>query len=223
VAYEPGVTGPPGTWQAKVFLAYASEDRKVALAVQEAITEGAIAEGDGTITVVKWDVNAELTDSIFNNILSTMSGTDFGVFLYSPVDYCRKNIRWSRATSMEFSDLNVLTMSFEIMLKIIAPVPPAYQGQPAAEHPQSAARTGQPLTAEETYSRGVTSLAALGKLTRVLEDPSPGRIVVHATYGIGRIMGFDPEGAKPRYVDVQLESGIGRYKTTELFEAPTGL
>jgi len=122
VAYEPGVTGPPGTWQAKVFLAYASEDRKVALAVQEAITEGAIAEGDGTITVVKWDVNAELTDSIFNNILSTMSGTDFGVFLYSPVDYCRKNIRWSRATSMEFSDLNVLTMSFEIMLKIIAPV-----------------------------------------------------------------------------------------------------
>jgi len=69
----------------------------------------------------------------------------------------------------------------------------------------------------------VTSLAALGKLTRVLGDPSPGRIVVHATYGIGRIMGFDPEGAKPRYVDVQLESGIGRYKTTELFEAPTGL
>lgn len=58
----------------------------MALAVQEAITEGAIAEGDGTITVVKWDVNAELTDSIFNNILSTMSGTDFGVFLYSPVD-----------------------------------------------------------------------------------------------------------------------------------------
>jgi hypothetical protein len=101
VAYEPGVTGPPGTWQAKVFLAYASEDRKVALAVQEAITEGAIAEGDGTITVVKWDVNAELTDSIFNNIRSTMSGTDFGV---------------------EFSDLNILTMSFEIMLKIIAPV-----------------------------------------------------------------------------------------------------
>jgi hypothetical protein len=86
VAYEPGVTGPPGTCQAKVFLAYASEDRKVALAVQEAITEGAIAEGDGTITVVKWDVNAELTDSIFNNILSTMSGTGFGVFLYSPVD-----------------------------------------------------------------------------------------------------------------------------------------
>jgi predicted nucleotide-binding protein len=31
-------------------------------------------------------VNAELTDSIFNNILSTMTGTDFGVFLYSPVD-----------------------------------------------------------------------------------------------------------------------------------------
>lgn len=86
MAYEPWVTGPPGTWQAKVFLAYASEDRKVALAVQEAITEGAIAEGDGTITVVKWDVNAELTNSIFNNILSTMSGTDFGVFLYSPVD-----------------------------------------------------------------------------------------------------------------------------------------
>lgn len=63
----------------------------------------------------------------------------------------------------------------------------------------------------------------LGKLTQVAEDISPWRIVVHATYGIGLVMGFAPEGAKTRYVDVQFESGIGRCKLTELFVAPTGL
>jgi len=258
---------PPGTWHARVFLAYASEDRKVAIAVQEAITEDAKAEGDGKIEVVKWVVNAELTDSIFNNIQSTMSGTNFGLFLYSPVDVkARDNVvfesglyigmkKADRAIillpknyEVEPSDLHgILGLQYpydelrddakdhrarvnlldgvgaDIVDRIrnIMTQPSADQEPPAAE--QSAARTGQPLTAEETYSRGVTSLAALGKLTRVLEDPSPGRIVVHATYGIGRVMGFDPEGAKPRYVDVQFESGIGLYKLTELFEAPTGL
>jgi hypothetical protein len=52
---------------------------------------------------------------------------------------------------------------------------------------------------------------------------SPGRIVVHATNGIGRVMGFDLEGAEPRYVDVQFGSGIGRYKPAEPFEAPIEL
>jgi hypothetical protein len=69
----------------------------------------------------------------------------------------------------------------------------------------------------------LTALAALGALTGVGEDVSPGKIVVHATYGIGRVMGFDPDGAKTRYVDVQFEAGIGRCKLTELFAAPTGL
>jgi hypothetical protein len=63
----------------------------------------------------------------------------------------------------------------------------------------------------------LTSLAALGKLAPVAEDFSAGRIVVHAIYGIGRVMGFDPEDADPRYVDVQFGSVIGRYKITELF------
>jgi predicted nucleotide-binding protein len=80
------VPEPPGTWHAKVFLAYAKEDRKVAVAVQEAVTEAAKAEDGGKISVVKWVVNADLTASIFDNIQSTMSGTHFGIFLYSPVD-----------------------------------------------------------------------------------------------------------------------------------------
>ena len=36
-------------------------------------------------------------------------------------------------------------------------------------------------------------------------------------------MGFDPQNADPRYVDVQFGSVIGRYKITELFEAPIAL
>lgn len=81
MAYEPGVTGPPGTWQAKVFLAYASEDRKVALAVQEAITEGAIAEGDGTITVVKWDVNARDNVVFESGLFIGMKKADHAIIL----------------------------------------------------------------------------------------------------------------------------------------------
>jgi transcription-repair coupling factor (superfamily II helicase) len=65
--------------------------------------------------------------------------------------------------------------------------------------------------------------AGQGKLTPVGEDVLPGRIVVHATYGIGRVLGFDPEGAARRYVDVQFGSVVGRYKLSELFVAPIDL
>lgn len=259
----------PGTWQAKVFLAYASEDRKVAVAVQEAITEEAKAEGDGKITVVKWIVNAELTDSIFNNIQSTMSGTDFGVFLYSPVDVkARDNVVFEsglfigmkkadraiillpRNYEVEPSDLHgILGLKYpydelrddaedhrarvnlldgvgaDIVDKIrkVMTQPPAYQEQPAPGQPQSGATTGQPPTGVEMISTVLAFRAGEGKLTLVGENVSPGRVVVHATYGIGRVMGFDPEGAQPRYADVQFESGIGRYKLTELFVPPAGL
>jgi hypothetical protein len=259
----------PGTWQARVFLAYASEDRKVAVAVQDAITEDAKGDGGGEITVVKWVVNAEFTDSIFANIHSTMSATDFGVFLYSPVDVkARDNVVFESGLYIgmkkadhaiillpenyvvEPSDLHgILGLKYPYdklrddakdhrtrvnmldglgvtiadRIRAIMAKPSPREDQPDTGQPQSGARTEQPPTAAETYSRGLTSLAALGALTGVGEDVSPGRIVVHATYGIGRVMGFDPEGAKTRYVDVQFESGIGRCKLTELFVAPTGL
>ena len=257
----------PGTWQARVFLAYASEDRDVALAVQEAINRYAKGK-EGKIDVDTWEVNSELSESILDNIQYSMGERDFGVFIYSPVDgKARDNVVFETGLfiGMKKADHTIILLPDNYLvapsdlhgilgppypydevqvakdhptrvakmgaagakivdrIREIMALPPPRQEQSYTEQPQSGARTEQPPTAAETISRGLTSLAAMGKLTRVAGDVSPGRIVVHATYGIGRVMGFDPEGAEPRYVDVQLESGIGRYKTTELFEAPMGL
>jgi hypothetical protein len=256
----------PGTWQAKVFLAYASEDHKLAVALQEAITQAAKAEDDGKITVVKWIVNRELTDSIFNNIQSTMSETDFGVFLYSPKDVkARDNVvfesglfigmkKADRAIillpenhEVEPSDLRgILGLPYpydelrdkdnRARVNLLGGVgadivdnirrvmiqPPAYQEQPVAWQPQSTGNE-QPSMAAETISKGLTALAALGQLKRFSGEVAEGTIVVHATYGVGRVRGFDPEGAEPRYVDVQFDFGIGRYRIADLFAAPIGL
>ena len=257
----------PGTWQARVFLAYASEDRDVALAVQEAINRYAKGK-EGTIDVDTWEVNSELSESILDNIQFTMRERDFGVFIYSPVDgKARDNVVFETGLfiGMKKADHTIILLPDNYQVApsdlhgILGPPYPydevlvakdlatrvakmgaagakivdrirtimaqssPHQEQPDTEQPQSGARTEQPPTAAETYSRGLTSLAALGALTGVGEDVPPGRIVVHATYGIGLVMGFAPEGAKTRYVDVQFESGIGRCKLTELFVAPTGL
>jgi hypothetical protein len=257
---------PPGAWRARVFLAYASEDRDVALAVQGAInkyTKGKVGE----IDVDPWEVNSELSESILDNIQVTMRERDFGVFIYSPVDEkARDNVVFETGLFIGMKKANhtiiLLPENYEVApsdlhgilgppypydevraakdhptrvakmgavgaeiadrIRDIMTQPPAYQEQPAAGQPQSGGNE-QPPTAAETISRGLTALAALGKLTDVVEDVSPGRIVVHATYGIGRVMGFDPEGAKPRYVDVQFGSVIGRYRVDELFEAPIDL
>jgi hypothetical protein len=76
----------PGKWQAKVFLAYASEDSELAAAVQEAIVNCASHKQGGTVEVRKWPVEAKLTESILDSVQSGLRARDFGVFLYSPVD-----------------------------------------------------------------------------------------------------------------------------------------
>lgn len=75
----------PGKWQAKVFLAYASEDSELAAAVQEAIENCASRKEGGTVEVRKWPVEAKLTESILESVQSGLRARDFGVFLYSPV------------------------------------------------------------------------------------------------------------------------------------------
>lgn len=259
----------PGTWQARVFLAYASEDRKVAVAVQEAVIEAAKAEDGGEISVDKWVVNADLTASVFDNIHSTMSRTHFGVFLYSPVDVkARDNVVFESGLfigmkkadhaiillpenyEVEPSDLHgILGLKYPYdklrdeakdhrtrvnmldgvgtdiadRIRNVMTEPSASQEQPAAAQPQPGARNEQPPTALEMIGTVLAFQAGQGKLTLVGENVSPGKIVVHATYGIGRVMGFDPEGAEPRYADVQFGSVIGRYKVSELFVPPVNL
>ena len=262
-----GTPEKPGTWQARVFLAYASEDRDVALAVQEAINRYAKGK-EGKIDVDTWEVNSELSESILDNIQFTMRERDFGVFIYSPVDgKARDNVVFETGLfiGMKKADHTIILLPDNYQVApsdlhgILGPPYPydevlvakdlatrvakmgaagakivdrirtimaqssPRQEQPDTEQPQSGARTEQPPTAAETISRGLASLAAMGKLTRVPENVSPGRIVVHATYGVGRVMGFDPEGADPRYVDVQFGSVIGRYRDSELFMAPIDL
>jgi hypothetical protein len=272
-----GTPGKPGTWQARVFLAYASEDGDVALAVKGAIENYAKRKAPGKVLVIAWEVNNELTKSILDNVRNTMREREFGVFIYSPIDgadgadgadaKARDNVVFEsglfigmkeadraiillpenyqvapsdldgilgltysyaelQATEEHLARVGIMSGIGAVIVDRICAImaqPPPYQEQPDPGQLQSGARTEQPLTAAETYSRGLTSLAALSKLTPVAEDISAGRIVVHAIYGIGRVMGFDPEGADPRYVDVQFGSVIGRYKITELFDAPIGL
>ena len=255
-------------WQAKVFLAYASEDRDVAVAVQDAIKKSDRSKAGGKIIPQKWEINSELSESILENVQSAMRERDFGVFIYSPVDgKARDNVVFEsglfigmkqrdraiillpenhavapsdlggiRAVEYPYDELQDAAdhparvdmldgVGAEIVSRIrkIMAQPPVYQEQEAAEQPQSGARAEQPPTVAETISRGLTALAALRQLKRVVGDVSTGTIVVHATYGIGRVMGFDPEGADPRYVDVQFESGIGRYQLTDLFDPPIDL
>jgi Predicted nucleotide-binding protein containing TIR-like domain len=257
----------PGTWQARVFLAYASEDRDVALAVQEAIKRYAKGK-EGKIDVDPWEVNSELSESILDNIQFTMRERDFGVFIYSPVDgKARDNVVFETGLfiGMKKADHAIILLpeNYEVepsdlhgilgppypydevlaakdhptrvakmgaagativdRIRNIMTQPPAYQEQPEARLPQSGARTEQPPTAAETLSTVLAFQAGQRKLTPLGEDVLAGRIVVHATCGIGRVLGFDPEGVEPRYVEVQFGSGIGRYKLAELFEAPIEL
>ena len=79
-----GTPEQPGKWQAKVFLAYASEDGDVALAVKGAIENYAKRKAAGKILVIPWEVNNELTKSILDNVRYAMRERDFGVFIYSP-------------------------------------------------------------------------------------------------------------------------------------------
>lgn len=79
-----GTPEQPGKWQAKVFLAYASEDSELAAAVQEAIVNCASRKRGGTVEVRKWPVEAKLTESILDSVQSGLRARDFGVFLYSP-------------------------------------------------------------------------------------------------------------------------------------------
>ena len=261
-----GTPEQPGKWQVTVFLAYASEDENLAVAVQAAINKHGTSKS-GAIAVKKWPLNSEFTESILGNVLSSIRQRDFGVFIYSPVDgKARDNVVFETGLFIGIkgrdhtvillpenhevapSDLSgILTPKYpydqlqdvvhldrvdildEVGLiiadrirTIMAQSSPR-QEQPDTEQPQSGTRTEQPPTAAETISRGLASLAAMGKLTRVPENVSPGRIVVHATYGVVRVMGFDPEGADPRYVDVQFGSVIGRYRDSELFMAPIDL
>jgi predicted nucleotide-binding protein len=76
----------PGTWRARVFLAYASEDGDVALAVKGAIENYAKIKAKGKVLVIPWEVNNELTRSILDNVRDAMKEREFGVFIYSPVD-----------------------------------------------------------------------------------------------------------------------------------------
>jgi hypothetical protein len=76
----------PGTWQAKVFLAYAKEDREVALAVQDAAKQYADDRKGGTIDVETWKVDTRLSRSILDSLRSTMKERRFGIFVYTPVD-----------------------------------------------------------------------------------------------------------------------------------------
>jgi hypothetical protein len=87
----------PGTWQVTVFLAYASEDDNLAVAVQAAINKHGTSES-GTIAVKKWQLNSEFIESILGNVLSGMREREFGVLstrrLTARLGIIRLGIMW---------------------------------------------------------------------------------------------------------------------------------
>lgn len=75
----------PGTWQAEIFVAYATEDRNAALAIQDAINKYAKDNNvDRKISVETWEVKVTPGTSILENLRSKIAESDFGVFIYSP-------------------------------------------------------------------------------------------------------------------------------------------
>jgi hypothetical protein len=76
----------PVNWQSEVFLACASEDFNIAIALTEAATDYARGKEGGTIVVKTWKADIKLSRSILESLQSTMRERDFGVFVYTPVD-----------------------------------------------------------------------------------------------------------------------------------------
>jgi hypothetical protein len=255
----------PRPWQATVFLAYAHEDREVATAVKGAIETCASSKnGGGNVDVDKWEVGAELTNSILGSLQSRMRATDFGVFIYSSIggkardnvvfetglcigmkstartvlllpknaDVTPSDLRGIIGIEYPYEELqnipydrrvNKLDGVGELIVDQICRVmaeTPQNQGQPETGQPRSGTTTGQPSAALEMFNAGWTAEAALGGLNSLKGDVFPGKFVVHATRGIGQVVGFDPEDVEPRYVDVRFGSVTGRFRTTDLFEPP---
>lgn len=263
-----GTPEQPGKWQAKVFLAYASEDGDVALAVKGAIENYAKRKAAGKILVIPWEVNNELTKSILDNVRYAMRERDFGVFIYSPATgKARDNIVFEsglfigmkeadraiillpenhkvapsdldgilglnyshaelQATEEHLARVGILGGIGAVIVDRICAImaqPTPYQEQPGAGQPRPGTSTGQPSAALEMFNAGWTVEAALGRLGPVEGDIYTGKFVVHAASGIGQVVGFDPPEAKPRYVEVQFGSVIGRCRTSDLFEPPIAL
>jgi predicted nucleotide-binding protein len=265
----------PGTWQAKVFLAYASEDKDVALAMQAAIDNYPLSKKGGTISVRPWPVADELSASILQNLQNKIRDNHFGVFIYTPVDReerreskrkARDNVVFETGLFMGKKDTRhtiiLLPKEYEVTpsdlagivcieypydgvkgaegqaegASILGPVgaevadwikkvmdqSSAYQDEPATGQPPPETSTGQPSSALEMISAGLASQAAQNKLNRMDGDVWEGRLVVHAIYGVGRVMAWDPPEANPRYITVQFGLLTGRFGMSELFVASIG-
>ena len=263
---EPGTwQAKVAPWQAKVFVAYASEDRNVALAIQGAIEKYAASKEGGSIVVDTWEVKTKPSKSILENLQSTIKEGDFGIFIYSPVDVkARDNVVFETGLFMGIKNADhtiiLLPENHEVtpsdLEGILGPKypydelkdmddharrtgklggvgavivdriydvmdqSPRYQEQSDTGQPRSGASKGHPSSALEMISVGLATQAALGKLMPLDGDVWPGRFVVHAAKGVGQVVGFDPLGEEPRYIEVQFGSIIGRYRMSQLFVAP---
>jgi hypothetical protein len=135
-----------------------------------------------------------------------------------PYDQLRKVAHLERVDMLDEIGIIIADRIREVMAQS-----PSHQEQPDTGQPQSGARNGQPPGVPEMISTVLAFQAGQGKLAPLAGDVWPGRIVVHARYGIGQVMGFDPPATEPRYADVQFGPVIGRYRVSELFVAPIDL
>jgi predicted nucleotide-binding protein len=268
----------PETWQAKVFLAYASEDSDLALALEAAVNKYATRKRGGKISVTNWEVEAKPSMSILQSLVSTMREQNFGIFIYTPVDQAtvrgseqakaRDNVVFETGLFMgingtdhtfvlrpenhevapidlegiigipyPYNDLKEITdhndrtgklggVGAQIVDEIhrVMAKTPAHQERPDTGQPILSTGTAPPRSAWELISAGWTLRAGQRKLTP-LDDVAvqAGTFVVHATYGVGRVAGYDPQDEEPRYIEVQFGSATGRFRMSELYVAPIDL
>jgi predicted nucleotide-binding protein len=81
---QPPVEAPG--WNAKAFLAYASEDEDLARAAQDSMMTYLRNNKGCMIDVTPWPVAAEPSESILKNLQDKLRGHDFGIFIYTPAD-----------------------------------------------------------------------------------------------------------------------------------------
>lgn len=87
----------PGAWHAEVFLAYASEDENLALAVKAAVEDRARSAQAGSVFVMPWPLAIRsLSESTLQNLWENTQKCHFGIVLYTPADKTetRNTERW---------------------------------------------------------------------------------------------------------------------------------
>ena len=102
---EQRARGVPAAWHAEVFLAYASEDASLALAMKSAVETCARSKQAGTVFVTPWELAIRsVSESTLRNLSDATQQYHFGIILYTPAvkTEIRNSERWVARDNVVF-------------------------------------------------------------------------------------------------------------------------